>query len=378
MNLNLTIPDILLFITSILLVFNTIMLVIKINYKNYVLVSSLSMYFVFITATVVLLIFTRYNVKILNSGTILTLMTLVYSLYNVFHYISLHQLIVKNNRFNVKYLFHLGSTVILGGLILYLFEPIYIIKGKAYSFVFESQYLMQVQNKNFIILLIRFFHPIIYFILGGYLLFSFYNSPNYFSHQKSTRYFINFFYFQKILLFIMVAIGYLGFNIDNDLYTQISMTGFSVAALIISSYILLNPNILFQISKLNHNSKKIPLVESKLLEIVPQLERIMDQNKYYLNTNYSLTNLSSDTGIPANTIREVITTNGYKNFSAYINSFRIAHVEQLISNGYLDTYSIEYLCKDSGFQSEVTFYRVFKKVHNCTPKEFSYKLKSVK
>jgi AraC-like DNA-binding protein len=176
----------------------------------------------------------------------------------------------------------------------------------------------------------------------------------------------------------MVAIGYLGFDIDNDLYTQISMTGFSVAALIISSYILLNPNILFQISKLNHNSKKIPLVESKLLEIVPQLERIMDQNKYYLNTNYSLTNLSSDTGIPANTIREVITTNGYKNFSAYINSFRIAHVEKLISNGYLDTYSIEYLCKDSGFQSEVTFYRVFKKVHNCTPKEFSYKLKSVK
>lgn len=378
MNLNLTIPDIFLFTTSILLVFNTILLVIKINYKNYVLLSSLAMYFVFITATIVLLIFTRYNVKILNSGTILTLMTIVYSFYNVFHYISLHQLIVKNNRFNVKYLFHLVSIVILGGLVLYLFEPIYIIKGKAYSFVFESQYLMQVQNKNFIILLIRFFHPIIYFILGGYLLFSFYNSPNYFSHQKSTRYFINFFYFQKILLFIMVAIGYLGFSIDNDLYTQISMTGFSVAALIISSYILLNPNILFQISKLNHNSKKIPLVESKLLEIVPQLERIMDQNKYYLNTNYSLTNLSSDTGIPANTLREVITTNGHKNFSAYINSFRIAHVEQLISNGYLDTYSIEYLCKDSGFQSEVTFYRVFKKVHNCTPKEFSYKLKSVK
>ena len=88
--------------------------------------------------------------------------------------------------------------------------------------------------------------------------------------------------------------------------------------------------------------------------------------------------MSADTDIPINTIREVIITSGYKNFSAYINSFRIAHSDQLISKGYLETYSIESLCKDSGFRSEVTFYRVFKKVHHCTPKEFSYNLKSLR
>ena len=105
---------------------------------------------------------------------------------------------------------------------------------------------------------------------------------------------------------------------------------------------------------------------------------MMDQNKFYLDANYNLTNLSSDADISANTIREVIASSGYKNFSAYINSFRIAHAEQLISNGYLDTYSIESLCKDSGFQSEVTFYRVFKKINHCTPKEFTYNLKNYK
>jgi AraC-like DNA-binding protein len=378
MNISLSIPDILLFTTSILLVFNIILLLNKVNSKNYMLVGTLAIYFSFITATTVLLLFTRYNIKIINSGTILTLMTIVYLLYNVFHYFSLQQLIVKKNRFNIKYLLHLVAVIIFGILIFYFFQPLNFIKGKGYSYIFETQHLMVAQSKNYIIFLARIFHPIFYAILGGFLLFSFYNSPRFLSIQKSTRYFIFFFYFQKIFLFIWVLIGYLGFNIDSELFSKLSITGFSITALFMSSYILLSPHLFLQITKLNYASKKTPLEASKLPDLASQLERMMDQNKFYLDANYNLTNLSSDTDISANTIREVIAACGYKNFSAYINSFRIAHAEQLISNGYLDTYSIESLCKDSGFQSEVTFYRVFKKVHDCTPKEFSYNLKSLR
>lgn len=378
MNISLSVPDILLFATSILLMFNILLLLKKVNSKNYMLIGTLAIYFSFITATIVLLLITRYNVKIINSGTILTLMTIVYSLYNVFHYFSLQQLIVKKSRFTFKHLLHLVSVALVGIVIFYFFQPINFIKGKGYSYVFETQHLMIAQSKNYIILLARIFHPIFYALLGGYLLFSFYNSPRYLSIQKSTRYFIFFFYFQKIFLFIWVLIGYIGFDIDNDLFSKISITGFSVTALFMSSYILLSPNLFLQITKLNYNSKKAPLEASKLPDLASQLERMMNQNKFYLDANYSLTNLSSDTDISANIIREVIASKGYKNFSAYINSFRIANAEQLISNGYLDTYSIESLCRDSGFQSEVTFYRVFKKIHDCTPKEFSYNLKSSK
>jgi AraC-like DNA-binding protein len=296
----------------------------------------------------------------------------------VFHYFSLQQLIVKKSRFNVKHLLHLVPVFIVGILIFYFFEPLNFIRGKGYSFIFETQHLMVAKSKNFIIPLTRIIHPIFYFILGGYLLFSFYNSPRYLSIQKSTRYFIFFFYFQKIFLFIWVFLGFVGFDIDSELYSTLSITGFSITALFMSSYILLSPHLLLQITKLNYTSKKTPIEASKLPGLASQLERMMNQNKFYLNANYNLTNLSSETDISAITIREVIAARGYKNFSAYINSFRIAHAEQLISNGYLDTYSIESLCKDSGFQSEVTFYRVFKKVHDCTPKEFSYNLKSFK
>ena len=378
MNLHLSIPDFLLFAAIVLLIFTTLLLLKKVNSKNYMLVGTLAIYFSLITATIVLILFTRYNIKLLDSATILVLMAIVYSLYNVFHYFSLQQLIAIKTRFTLQHGFHLGVILLVAILIFYFYEPIDFIKSKGYSFVFETQHLMSVQNKNFILRLIRTIYPIFYFILGGYLLFAFYNSPRYLSVQKSTRFFIFFFYFQRLLLFIWVSIGFIGYNIDENLFSSISMIGFSITVLLMSSYILLSPNLLLQITKLNYNSKKTAVDTSKFQDLFAQLNRLMDQNNFYLDANYSLTNLSSDTDISANTIREVIATNGYKNFSTYINSYRIAHAEQLISNGYLDTYSIESLCKDSGFQSEVTFYRVFKKVNLCTPKEFTYNLKNYK
>lgn len=378
MNLHLSIPDFLLFAAIVLLIFTTLLLLKKVNSKNYILVGTLAIYFSLITATIVLILFTRYNIKLLDSATILVLMAIVYSLYNVFHYFSLQQLIAIKTRFTLQHGFHLGVILLVAILIFYFYEPIDFIKSKGYSFVFETQHLMSVQNKNFILRLIRTIYPIFYFILGGYLLFAFYNSPRYLSVQKSTRFFIFFFYFQRLLLFIWVSIGFIGYNIDENLFSSISMIGFSITVLLMSSYILLSPNLLLQITKLNYNSKKTAVDTSKFQDLFAQLNRLMDQNNFYLDANYSLTNLSSDTDISANTIREVIAANGYKNFSTYINSYRIAHAEQLISNGYLDTYSIESLCKDSGFQSEVTFYRVFKKVNHCTPKEYTYNLKNYK
>ena len=338
------------------------------------LVSTLAIYFCLISITMALILFTRYNIKLLNSSAVLVLLSIVYTLYNVFHYFSLYQLIHKKNRFRLEQLFHLISVLIIAFLIYYFFEPIYYIKGKGYNFIYETQKLTLAQTNNFILPITRIIHPILYFLLGGYLLFSFYKSPKYLSFDKKTRHFILFLYVQKILLFLWVTIGFIGFNIDNNLFSTISITGFSFTAVITSCYILLNPDLILQITKLQIKSKKTTKDDSQLTDLSIQLYKMLEQYKFYLNANYSLTNLSSDTDISVNIIREIISNSSFKNFSSFINSFRIAHAEQLISNGYLDTYSIESLCKDSGFQSEVTFYRVFKKVHNCTPKEFSYNL----
>jgi AraC-like DNA-binding protein len=257
----------------------------------------------------------------------------------------------------------------------FYFFPVLSLKKIGYNQLFETQHLMFTLNNNYIFGLFRIFQPLIYIILGGFLVNSFYRSPKYLATPKPTRIFILVLYFQKIVILFWFLFGFIGFNLDLYIFSYISITGFSISALLLTTYVMLNPDLFLQIIKPNSSSKKTGTNTSILPELASKLNRLMDENKWYLDANYSLTNLSADSDITANTIREIITAEGYKNFSAYINSFRIAHAEQLISNGYLDTYSIESLCKDSGFQSEATFYRVFKKIHDRTPKEFSYTLK---
>lgn len=339
------------------------------------LIGTLAIYFSFVTLTIVLILVTRYNVKLINSVAILALMTIVYALYNIFHYFSLQQLILKKNQFNLNHIIHLVVVVILSILIFYFLKPVNWINGKGYDYIFETQNLMLLHNKNFILPLIRIIHPVVYLMFGGYLLFSFYKSPQYFSTQKPTRVFIFFLYFQKLFLFLSVMIGFIGFNFNRNLYGTISIISFSINALIMSCYILLHPDMLIQITKPRSNSTKKEVVLKNIIDLTEELNRLIDQNKLYLDAEYNLSKLSLDSDILVTTIRDIITTNGYQNFAAYINSFRIAHAEKLIFNGYLDKYSIKALCNDSGFQAEVTFYRVFKRIHGCTPKEYSYNFK---
>jgi len=375
MDLPLSFPDVFLKIASILLVVTTLLLLKKVNSKNYMLVGTLAIYFSFVTITIVLILATRYNIKLINSVAILVLMTIVYSLYNVFHYFSLLQLIEKKNNFSLQHFLHLAAVTILGILIFYFLEPINLSSAKGYNYIFETQNMMLIQSKNFILPLTRILHPLFYFMLGGYLLFSFYKSPQYLSTQKPTRIFIFFLYFQKLFLFLSVIIGFIGFNIKDNQYSTISILCFSIIALIMSGYILLHPEMLIQITKSSSNTKKKEVVLSNIIDLTEKLNDLIVHNKLFLDADYNLTRLSVDTNISATTIREIIIANGFKNFAAYTNSFRIAHAEKLISNGYLDKYSIESLCNDSGFQAEVTFYRVFKRIHGCTPKEYSFNLR---
>jgi AraC-like DNA-binding protein len=371
MNLPLSFPDIFLLVASSFLMVTILLLIKKINYKNYMIVGTLAIYFSLITTILVLILVTRYNIKLVSSATNLVLMTIVYSLYNVFHYFSLRQLITKKNNFKPQHYLHLGAVAIIGILIYSFLDSVNPIKGKGYNFVFETHFML-IQHKHYLLPLSRIVHPLIYFVLGGYLL---YRSSQYLSTEKPTRIFIFFFYFQKVILYISVTIGFLGFYSDSDFYSSISITVFSLIAVSMSCYILLNPDILIQITKSRFNSIKKELDKSKLTDVSDKMNRLMDQKKLFLDAEYNLSKLSADTGISTKSIREVIVSNEYKNFAAYINSFRIAHAEKLISNGYLDMYSIESLCNDSGFQAEVTFYRVFKRINGCTPKEYSYNLK---
>lgn len=375
MNLSLSFPDLLLFASALFSFLTMILLVKKINQKNYVRIGILTIHFALTTGILILILLFKFQFAVVYSITTPFVLGVIFLLGNVFHYFSIRFLISNSNQFKWRLLIHFIPVVFIEILGLFFLSPAYSLNKNGYNHLFETQHLMFTLNNNYIFMLFRVIQPLIYIILGGFLVNSFYRSSKYLATPKPTRLFILLFYFQKIIIMFWFFVGFIGFNLDLDITSYISIGGFSISALILTTYIMLNPNLFLQIIKPNSNSKKTGSNSAILTDLALKLNHLMVENNWYLDANYSLTNLSADTDITANAIREIITAEGYKNFSAYINSFRIAHAEQLISKGYLDTYSIESLCKDSGFQSEATFYRVFKKIHDRTPKEYSYSLK---
>lgn len=372
--------DFLFFTATILSLLIVFLLVSKLNSKNYILIVMLSLYFSL--NVLALIAITVFHFNDLNGYKKYPLLIplaggLIFTLNNVFHYFSLQQLISKSKKIKTNKLVHFLPILIMVIIAFFFFKPLYPINLNTYESLVETQHINYAAKKNYIFYIFRVSHPLIYLVLGGNLLYSFYKSARYQSTQKSTRLFIFFLYSQKVIVFIGLVLSLFRFEEGTYLNVYISLIGFVLTTIVLSSYIILNPDLFLKIIKPFSDYPKAKTENDAFPGLFERLNQVMKHNQSYLNPNYTLANLSDDAEISVITIREILSEYGFKNYAAYINSFRIQHAEQLIKSKYLDSYSIESLCKESGFQSEVTFYRVFKNIHNCTPKEYNFSVNNL-
>ena len=141
-----------------------------------------------------------------------------------------------------------------------------------------------------------------------------------------------------------------------------------VRVIAISSYLLLilNPKLLnglknqFEFEKLN----------KELIQNFNKINHYLKETKAFLQNNYSIINLSVDTGITQNDIRDSIKQKLNVTTPFYINSLKIDYACDLIQNKFLDKYTIGALVEKSGFNSQENFNRVFKKIKSVTPSEY--------
>jgi len=96
---------------------------------------------------------------------------------------------------------------------------------------------------------------------------------------------------------------------------------------------------------------------------------VMDQKKY-LDPYISLESLADDLKISNGHLSFLINTYSEKNFSDYINGFRIDQVKKLIIDNEYVNYTIESIGLESGFNSKSTFYSAFKKFTGQSPRKF--------
>ena len=96
----------------------------------------------------------------------------------------------------------------------------------------------------------------------------------------------------------------------------------------------------------------------------------MTDYKLYLNPDLSLKDLASYLELPTNYVSQLLNQGFNKNFSEYVNTFRVNEFKEralLEENKDLTIMAVAY---DSGFNSKTVFNTFFKKIEGITPNTY--------
>lgn len=115
---------------------------------------------------------------------------------------------------------------------------------------------------------------------------------------------------------------------------------------------------------------KIPQAKGEIISknILEKLERLMESEKPYLNSELKIDDLAQMLNIPYYQLSEVINKHYQASFFDFINKNRVEEAKTLLSNGSND--KILAVAFDSGFSNKATFNRIFKKTTGFTPSEY--------
>ena len=105
----------------------------------------------------------------------------------------------------------------------------------------------------------------------------------------------------------------------------------------------------------------------ELDQLAKRLEQVMQEQQPYLNAKITLNELAELAQISRNDLSLLFNQHFKSNFYAFINLYRVKHVEELMTNPDYSNYKITALASMSGFNSKATFYKVFKARHGVTP-----------
>lgn len=106
------------------------------------------------------------------------------------------------------------------------------------------------------------------------------------------------------------------------------------------------------------------------LTIIQQLNKAITSDKVFLDPKLTLNSLAKKLEINDTILSCTINAYYKKNFRSLINEARVEEVKKRLLNGELNNLSLLGIAKECGFNSEASFYRIFKSETQITPKKF--------
>lgn len=177
--------------------------------------------------------------------------------------------------------------------------------------------------------------------------------------------------------FILTHLLLFGIQAASRLYILVQFA-ITVCIYILGYKILLQPH-LFDLSK---RVEPVPVspgipkyVRSGLRredaeKLITVIKSYMENNKPYLNPDFSLDSFSGDISLSRNYITELLNTYFGRNFYEFVNEYRVEEAKSLMNNKDNDVLTLAAIGSKAGFQSKTAFNANFKKMTGLTPTDW--------
>lgn len=121
------------------------------------------------------------------------------------------------------------------------------------------------------------------------------------------------------------------------------------------------------------NKYETGISAEKSLEIHNKARELLEQESLYLNSEVNLQYLADRLSVSSKALSQAINEHSGKNFSSWINQYRIDYAIRLFSNPDFKDEKILSVAYQSGFNALSTFNAVFKKETGLTPSQYRSK-----
>ena len=147
---------------------------------------------------------------------------------------------------------------------------------------------------------------------------------------------------------------------------SIAPTFYAFFIFFLSLFAVLNQSVFERIKKYNN----IKLGKEELVQYVSKIDAVMQQEKLYLDSNFTLAKLSKKVSIPLYLTSHILNEGLNLSFSDYLNSFRIDDAKKLLLSKKYEHVKISEIAYECGFNSLSTFNNHFKRSTNQTPSQY--------